>query len=157
MWDEIREVLENGSEEEKDLFRLTLQAVRQKRERQSAYPSGFMGLSGRFVAPGVYEFRVTVTPYLLNRGGVVHGGMTALLADSTMGSLINRSLPDDQFAVTSEMEIHYLSPGRSKELISRATLLDMRHPFAVASCTITDERERKIAYATGTFFMGTRR
>ncbi|OYD08963.1 PaaI family thioesterase [Paludifilum halophilum] len=149
--EQIRSVMEEGTEEEKEILRLAVQAIRQKRTRNSAYPSGFLGLSGSFVEEGVYRFRLPITAYMLNRGGVVHGGITATLADSTMGSLINKSLPENSYAVTVEMKVHYLQPGRGRELISDARMIRLGQTLAVAECRIANERGHQIAVATGTF------
>ncbi|SFI98221.1 PaaI family thioesterase [Thermoflavimicrobium dichotomicum] len=149
----LQQVLEQGSDEEKELVRLTLQAIQQRRERQSAYLSGFMGLAGRFVDEDTYEFRVPITSFMMNRAGIVHGGITASLADSTMGSLVNKRLPEGYDAVTSELKINYLKPGVGKELISRARLIHKGSTLVVSQCEITNDRGQKIAFATGTFYI----
>ncbi|MFC4076974.1 PaaI family thioesterase [Salinithrix halophila] len=155
MKNDLLDVLETGTEEEKEVLRLALQAIRQKRERGSAYPSGFLGLSGAFIGEREYRFRIPITSYMLNRGGIVHGGITATLADSTMGSLINKSLPKSQFAVTVEMKTHFLQPGRGKELISTARLIRLGQTLAVADCQVENERGTLIALTTGTFSIQT--
>ncbi|MDR6225314.1 PaaI family thioesterase [Desmospora profundinema] len=149
--EELEAVLCDGTDEEREILRLSLQAIRQKRERNSAYPSGFLGLAGKFTDSKSYRFRIPITPYMLNRGGFVHGGITATLVDSTMGSLVNRSLPDERFAVTAEMKVHYLQPGRGEELISTAHLLQMGQTLAVTECRVENEQGRLIALATATF------
>jgi uncharacterized protein (TIGR00369 family) len=153
LWEELKRVAMTGSDEEQDLLRLTLQAIRQKRERGSAYLSGFLGLSGEFVGEGVYQFLVPITPFMLNRGGNVHGGIIASLADSTIGSLINKSLPDGKNAVTAEMKVNYLRPGRGGQLVSRARLVHMGQRLAVGECEIFDDRDRRIALSTATFYI----
>lgn len=153
LWDALKQVAMTGSDEEQALLRLTLQAIRQKRERGSAYLSGFLGLSGEFVEEGVYQFRVPITPFMRNRGGNVHGGIIASLADSTIGSLINRSLPSGKVAVTAEMKVNYLRPGRGRELVSRARLVHRGQRLAVGECEIFDDRARRIALSTATFYI----
>jgi uncharacterized protein (TIGR00369 family) len=153
LWDELKQVAMTGSEEERALLRLTLQAIRQKRERGSAYLSGFLGLAGEFVEEGAYQFRVPITPFMLNRGGNVHGGIIASLADSTIGSLINKSLPSGKRAVTAEMKVNYLRPGRGKELVSRARLIHRGQRLAVGECEIFDDRGKRIALSTATFYI----
>lgn len=153
LWDALKQVAMTGSDEEQALLRLTLQAIRQKRERGSAYLSGFLGLSGEFVEEGVYQFRVPITPFMRNRGGNVHGGIIASLADSTIGSLINRNLPSGKVAVTAEMKVNYLRPGRGRELVSRARLVHRGQRLAVGECEIFDDRGRRIALSTATFYI----
>lgn len=145
------EVMQNGSEEEREILHLAMKAIHQKRERGSAYPSGFLGLSGEFTGERTYRFQVPITVYMLNRGGVVHGGIIASLADSTMGSLINKSLSEGKVAVTAEMKVNYLEPGRGKELISEARLIRLGNTLAFADCRVENDRGKRIAHATGTF------
>lgn len=148
---ELKEILEQGSDEEKEILRLTAQAIQRKRERGSAYPSGFLGLSGEFTEEGTYRFRIPITPYMMNRGGIVHGGITATLADSTMGSLINKSLPEGKVAVTVEMKVNYLEAGCGQELISEARLIRLGQTLAFADCKVENEQGKRVVHATGTF------
>lgn len=149
--EELTAVVRDGTDEERKILRLALQAIRQKRERKSAYPSGFLGLSGEFTEAEGYRVCIPITPYMLNRAGMVHGGITATLIDSTMGSLVNRSLPENRFAVTAEMNVHYLQPGLGRELISTAHLLRMGSTLAVTECRVENERGSLIAVARGVF------
>lgn len=152
--EEVLQLLHEGTEEEKQILSLAVQAIKQKRERGSAYLSGFLGLQGKFVDEDVYEFRIPITPFMLNKAGMVHGGITASLADSTIGSLIHQRLPESFIgAVTTELKVNYIKPGVGKELISRAKLLHMGSTLAVATCEIRNEREKLIAYTTGTFYL----
>ncbi|PTM59915.1 PaaI family thioesterase [Desmospora activa] len=155
--EDLTAVVHNGADEEREILALALQAIRQKRERNSAYPSGFLGLSGELTESNGYRFRVPITPYMLNRAGMVHGGITATLIDSTMGSLVNRRLPENRFAVTAEMKVHYLLPGLGQELISTAHLLRMGHTLAVTECRVENERGSLIAMATATFSLQKKR
>lgn len=151
---QLVEVWQEGIEEEREILRLALQAISQKRERNSAYLSGFMGLKGRFVDEDEYEFTVPVTPFMFNQAGIVHGGITAALADSTIGSLINQRLPEGYIgAITTELKVNYLKPGVGKELISRAKLVHMGSTLAMGTCEITNERGKLITFTTATFFM----
>ncbi|WP_241154307.1 PaaI family thioesterase [Staphylospora marina] len=150
---ELLRVLEEGNDEEREILRLTLQAIRQKRERQSAWISGYMGLSGSLNEDGSYEFQVPVTPFMMNRAGMVHGGISATLADSTIGSLVHRHLPEGYGAVTVELKINYLQPGRGEMLISRARLLRMGKTLAIATCEIKTDRDTPVCFATGTFYI----
>lgn len=150
---ELLQTWEQGTDEEKEILALAMQAIKQKRERKSAYLSGFMGLTGEFIDENVYQFRVPITSFMMNRAGIVHGGITATLADSTMGSLINKKLSEGYGAVTSEMKINYLKPGRGKELICQAKIVHQGQTLVVAQCEIRDDRGKLIILATGTFYV----
>jgi uncharacterized protein (TIGR00369 family) len=151
---ELDSILRDGNDEEREILSLAVQAIQQRRDRNSAYLSGFMGLKGEFIGEDEYQFSIPITPFMLNKAGIVHGGITAALADSTMGSLINRRMPDQyRGAVTAEMKINYLSPGTGDRLISRAKLLKMGSHLATATCEIRNEKNQLITHASGTFFM----
>lgn len=151
---ELDSIISEGNDEEMRILALAIQAIKQKRERNSAYISGFLGLKGRFAGEDEYEFSIPVTPFMMNRAGMVHGGITATLADSVMGSLINKRLPEgSKGAVTTEMNVKYLAPGRGEKLISRAKLLRMGSSLASASCEIRNEKNHLIVHATATFYI----
>lgn len=149
----ISDVLRHGTVEEREILQLALQAIEQKRTRGSAYMSGFLGLKGDFKEDGSYRFEVPVTPFMLNRAGIVFGGITASLLDSTMGSLINRSLPTQQYAVTLEMKVNYVAPGKGKKLISTARFLHRGSKTCVAAADIVNEKDVKIVTGMGTFYV----
>jgi uncharacterized protein (TIGR00369 family) len=153
MIEEMTELWQEGSEEERKILQLAVQAIRQRRDRKSAFLSGFLGLKGTFLDDKTYQFVVPVTPFMHNPLGVVHGGVLATLIDSTMGSMINRSLPSDQYAVTTELKINYIRPGKGEKLRSEATILHRGQTLVVCQGSVFDERDKLLAHATGTFMI----
>lgn len=155
MLEQLKEIWNEGSDEERAVLALALQAIRQKRERGSAYMSGFLGLSGEFLdeEKRSYQFIVPITPFMDNSLGIVHGGITATLMDSTMGSLVNRTLPKGRYAVTTELKINYLRPGKGEQLRCVATLLHRGRNLVVCEGRIYDDDERLVAHATGSFMV----
>ncbi|MGG1663579.1 PaaI family thioesterase [Brevibacillus sp. NRS-1366] len=155
MIEELKNIWEEGTEDERKILELAVQAIRQKRERNSAYVSGFLGSKGEFVddEKQTYRFDVPLTTYMHNSGGAVHGGILATLIDSAMGSLINRSLPPTEYAVTTELKINYLRPGKGERLRAEATFLHRGQTLVVMESTIYDERSKRVAHGTGTFIV----
>ncbi|HZG15325.1 MAG TPA: PaaI family thioesterase [Candidatus Bathyarchaeia archaeon] len=153
MREELLEICETGSAEEQEILRLALQSIKQKRERNSAFLSGFMGLSGQFLDEKTYQFIVPITPFMHNPLGVVHGGILATLIDSTMGSLVNRSLPENQFGVTTELKMNYLRSSKVGTLRSEANILHRGQTLIVLQGSVFDERDRLLAHGTGTFMI----
>jgi len=153
MREELLEICETGSAEEQEILRLALQSIRQKRERNSAFLSGFMGLSGQFLDEKTYQFIVPITPFMHNPLGVVHGGILATLIDSTMGSLVNRSLPENKFGVTTELKVNYLRSSRGGTLRSEANILHRGQTLIVLQGSVFDERDRLLAHGIGTFMI----
>ncbi|WP_400162832.1 PaaI family thioesterase [Brevibacillus sp. TJ4] len=156
MVEEIQELWEGGSEEEREILQLAVQAIRQKRERNSAFISGFLGLQGEFLDESTYCFEIPLTPFMLNARGVVHGGIVATLIDSTMGSLINRSLSSNQYAVTTELKVNYLRPGKGERIRAEARFLHRGQTLAVLECSVYNERNKRLAHGTGSFMVLTR-
>jgi len=116
MIEELKNICEEGSEEEQQILALALQSIRQRRARGSSFLSGFLGLQGEFVDERTYRFEIPLTAFMRNSGGAVHGGILATLVDSVMSSLINRSLSPEQYAVTTELKMNYLRPGKGERL-----------------------------------------
>jgi len=153
MIDEMTQLWQEGNEEERQILQLAVQAIRQRRERNRAFLSGFLGLKGTFLDENTYQFVVPVTPFMHNSLGVVHGGVLATLIDSTMGSLINRSLPAGQYAVTTELKTNYLRPGKGGQLRAEASILHRGQTLVVCQGSVFDERNKLLAHATGTFMI----
>ncbi|BAU27356.1 uncharacterized protein (TIGR00369 family) [Aneurinibacillus soli] len=145
----VKDTLESGSEEDQQILYLARQAVEYMRERKTAYISGFLGLQGEYLEDGTYRFDVPITPFMMNRLGIVHGGMTATLADSVMGSAASRAT--GYKVVTTEMNVHYLSPGTGERLIATASVLRRGRTRCVCECRIHNEKGRLVLAGTGAF------
>lgn len=147
----FQEILQDGTEEEQQILALTRQAIEYMRKKKSSYISGFLGLETEYLEDGSYRFQVPITPFMLNNLHFVHGGISATLADATMGSLARRST--GKKVVTVDMNLHYLAPGKGKKLISTARLLRKGKQLVFCECTITNDRGDKVLSASGTFFI----
>jgi uncharacterized protein (TIGR00369 family) len=150
---EMEEILQGSSEAEQQILSTTLKAIRQKRHDPGSYLSCFLGVEESFIDEKTYQIVVPVTPFMLNPLGIVHGGITASIADTAMGMLVTHKLPDHQDSVTTEMKLNYISPGIGKKLICQAVLLHMGRKLSVCECKITNEKGRLIATASGSFYI----
>jgi uncharacterized protein (TIGR00369 family) len=147
----IQDTLTNGTEDEQQILYLARQAVEYVRERKEAYLSGFLGLQGEYLEDGTYRYEVPITPFMLNRLKIVHGGITATLADAVMGSVASRS--SGYKVVTTEINIHYLTPGTGDKLIATASVLRRGKTLCVCECKIHNEQGRLIMAGTGSFYL----
>ncbi|WP_246615635.1 PaaI family thioesterase [Aneurinibacillus thermoaerophilus] len=149
----IRDTLKNGTEDEQQILYLARQAIEymRDRKRKTAYLSGFLGLQGEYLEDGTYRFEVPITPFMLNGLNIVHGGITATLADAVMGSVASRST--GYKVVTTEMNVHYLSPGTGDKLIATASVLRRGKTLCVCECKIHNDQSRLILAGTGTFYL----
>ncbi len=94
--------------------------------------------------------RLEVDDQLRNPWGIVHGGVTATLVDVS-GERAVRELGVDS-AVTTDMMIHYLAPGRSGPLVGRTHVLGPRADGHVCRVEVVDDGEggRTVAVAATT-------
>ncbi|CEH28503.1 hypothetical protein AM501_21840 [Aneurinibacillus migulanus] len=149
--DFMQDILANGTEDEEQILYLARQAIEYMRERKTAYLPGFLGLQGEYLEDGTYRFEVPITPFMLNQMKAVHGGITATLADSVMGAVASRST--GYKVVTTEMNVHYLTPGTGDRLIATASVLRRGKTLCVCECKIHNEQGRLVLAGTGTFYL----
>jgi uncharacterized protein (TIGR00369 family) len=75
------------------------------------------------IMEGYMEAQAPFLEHLAQQDGIVHGGVTATLADLVSGfaafSLVNK----DDRVVTSELRISYLSPGRGENIFARGWVI----------------------------------
>lgn len=88
--------------------------VEQYLERQH-----FMKLVGftlDLIEPGKAAGRLKLQQAHLQQTGLVHGGVTATLADIVTGFAAYTLVPETHHVVTAELSISYLLPGKGTEL-----------------------------------------
>ncbi|MDN4523547.1 PaaI family thioesterase [Fictibacillus fluitans] len=143
-----------ASEEEKMVLTGIMKGLKRKRETTySTYISSLMDMQLRKLNENAVEITIPVTPFLNNTIGIVHGGLTATLMDTAMGTAANLSLPENAAAVTSEMKINYTSPGTGKYLRCVAQVLHHGKNVIVTEAKVYGDQEQLISISTGTFFI----
>lgn len=150
----LSEILEDGSLEEKQIINSALKAIERKRNRKSSYMSGFLNFTSEFIDEDTFQLNIPITPFMLNSLGIVHGGVTATIIDTTMGTVIRKKfLPKGHTVVTTEMKINYIKPGKGNKLISKAIILHKGRTQCVTECKVYNEEGTLVAAATGTFII----
>ena len=157
MKEEIRHLLEtilqNGAEEDLDVIKQLLEGVQNKIKRnRRTYIDGILHMETSF-AEDSCEITIPISPVINNNLNIVHGGITATVLDTTMGILANRLLPEGYGAVTNQLNIHYIAPGIGDALRCKAEVIHNGTKTMVISGEAFRSDGKKIAYATGTFFM----
>ena len=64
-----------------------------------------------------------IRPELLNSAGVVHGGVTATMADVAVGMAVARALGGTRAATTVELKVNFLRPVSGRKILARSHLL----------------------------------
>ncbi|MGK5506921.1 PaaI family thioesterase [Brevibacillus formosus] len=92
-----------------------------------------------------------IRPELFNSiEGVVHGGVTATLADVAMGHGAAPHVDGVQQCVTVESKIQYLHPARGEVLEAQSHVLKQGKSLIVMEARVTCDG-KLVAFATGTY------
>ncbi|MFN7997483.1 MAG: PaaI family thioesterase [Bryobacteraceae bacterium] len=90
---------------------------------------------------------------LLNGAGVLHGGVTATLADVAVGMALTRHLGKPRSSTTVEMKINYLRPLAEGKLIARSHLVKVGSRLCCGRVELYDGQRRAIAAALITYMI----
>jgi uncharacterized protein (TIGR00369 family) len=87
----------------------------------------------------------------VNLQGLVHGGMLAILADTACGLAIRSAIEPGRLHITTDLDIHYLSPARPGRIVGRGTAVRVGRSLAFAEASIEDGDGRLLARAQSRF------
>lgn len=157
MTDQLRQLLEscieNGTETDLQVLNILLQGVQKRSERKSDSYVGELLHMERKIDNHTCEIVIPINPAIHNNLNIVHGGITATVLDTAMGSLANYILPEGFGAVTNQLNIHYIAPGIGDQLRCCAEIIHQGTKTVVISGEAFRSDGKKIAHATGTFFI----
>ena len=92
-------------------------------------------------------------PELLNASGVLHGGVTATLADAAVGIAITQRLGRTGGATTVEMKLNYLRPVAGRKITARARLLRMGSTLCIGRVDMFDDAKELVSTALVTYML----
>jgi acyl-CoA thioesterase len=87
----------------------------------------------------------------VNLQGLVHGGMLAILADTVCGLSIRSAMEAGRLHVTTDMDIHFLSPAGPGRLLGRGKAVRVGRSLAFAEASIQDAEGKLLARAQARF------
>lgn len=157
MKEELLKMLEscmnNGSETDLRALAYILEGIQTKiTKKNHTYIDPLLQMK-RKLDKNSCEITIPINPILNNSFEMVHGGVTATILDTAMGTLANYLLPEGFGAVTNQLNIHYIVPGIGDSLHCRAEIIHQGSKTVVLSGEAFRSDGKKIAYATGTFFI----
>jgi uncharacterized protein (TIGR00369 family) len=106
--------------------------------------------------PGAVTVAMTVDERHVNLQGLVHGGMLAILADTACGLSIRSAMEAGRLHITSDLDIHFLSPARPGILYGRGAAVTVGRALAFAEASIEDADGKLLARAQSRFSVGGR-
>lgn len=152
--EEFNNFINEASPEDIDVVTSLLKSAKEKQVGKfRSYLSAIMQVESRFLENGDYEMRIPIQPVVHNPLKMVHGGITASLIDTAMGSLVYQSLPEHMATVTTELKVNYLKAGIGKELICIASIVHRGSSLYVCEAKVYNNEESLIAIGTGSFFI----
>lgn len=149
----LEECIALSDEQELETLQVVLSGVKNKLTgKNSTYIDGLLHMERTFDSQ-TCEIEIPITKMLDNTLGIVHGGFTATILDTAMGTLANKLLPEGFAAVTSQLNIHYLAPGIGERLFCKATLVHKGRSTVVLEADVLRSDGKKIAHSSGSFFV----
>jgi len=92
-------------------------------------------------------------PELLNFHGVLHGGVTATLADVAVGMAITHHFGGRSRQTTVEMKINFLRPVTGHKVRARARLLKVGTKLTIGQVDLFDDAKRRVGAALVTYML----
>lgn len=93
-------------------------AERIHRKLEHQYFMHHLGLELSTIQPGYIEASVALQQHHQQQDGMVHGGLTATLADISTGFAAFSLAAAQQRVVTAELSVSYLKPGKGDRLLA---------------------------------------
>jgi uncharacterized protein (TIGR00369 family) len=116
--------------------------IRALLESKSAFAEttflGHLGVELVKVEVGKSVIKLDIKPHHLNMLDMVHGGVLASLLDTAMGLAVI-TVESEINAVTTNLNLHYLSRARGTQLITSCEVVHRSRSTATITGTITDE------------------
>ncbi len=142
-----------ATDEEIEALKSLLHGFHKKQSGQnSSYIRGLLHME-RDINEDECVLTIPLTSLVDNPLGILHGGITATIIDSAMGTLAASLLPEGFGAVTTQLNVHYLSVGKGDYVTCRANIDHKGTKSMVLSADVHRSDGKKIAQATGSFFI----
>ncbi|XXM73403.1 PaaI family thioesterase [Lysinibacillus sphaericus] len=149
----LDEVLKTADEEEIISIRQLLNGVKRKQNNLNESMIGGIFAMDKSTVDGNFTISIPITEVTHNSLNIVHGGVTATLVDTAMGTLANMMLPEGYGAVTTNLNVHYVSPGVGDELFASAAIIHKGTKTMVTEGKVTNSSGKLVAHSTGSFFI----
>lgn len=96
---------------------------------------------------------IAVRPDMMNGAGVLHGGVTATMADAAAGIATNRELGGARGITTVELKINYFRPVSKGHVRARSHILRAGKTLVVSRVDLTDSEKKLIGSALVTYII----
>lgn len=127
----------------------------EEERRKPFEESPFLAMLGAELADrgnGTATLALNISDMHLRTRGIAHGGVIATLLDTAMGVAVSTQTPEGSFAVTCQLNVHFIRPGWNGErVLVKASVSHVGATTSVAQAEMITEPGVRVAMATGTF------
>ncbi|MCR8849243.1 PaaI family thioesterase [Rossellomorea sp. SC111] len=149
----FNECMTGATDEDLLIVKQLFEGIQRKKSSENGSIIGGIFAMDRKVEDGNLEVSIPITPVTHNSLEIVHGGVTATLVDTAMGTLANMILPEGYGAVTTNLNVHYLAPGIGERLTAHATVVHQGSKTIVVDGKVVSSEGKIVAHSTGSFFI----
>jgi uncharacterized protein (TIGR00369 family) len=128
--------------------------VKRLKEMMETMPfNKLVGIKLARVHPDGVTIECQLKPEIMNGAGVLHGGVTATLADSAVGIAVMRHFNGARRITTVEMKVNYFKPIASGKVTAQAHLLRIGNHLCVGRVDIFDSEKKLAGVALVTYML----
>lgn len=115
--------------------------------------NNLVGIKLARVHPDGLSIECQMKPELLNGAGMLHGGVTATLADAAVGLAIIRHFNGARRITTVELKVNYFRPILAGKVTAQAHLRRIGNHLSVGQVDIFDAEKNLAAIAIVTYML----
>jgi uncharacterized protein (TIGR00369 family) len=150
----VGDLLVSANEEELEVFNTVLSALEEyQNDKSKTLLANTLQMKPQMQDDGTCHCTIPINRLVKNFINTVHGGITATVVDTTMGSLVINNLAPNEGTVTAELKLNYLKPGLGKSLTCIASTIHKGRKIHVCEAKVFSDNDELILHATGSFFI----
>jgi uncharacterized protein (TIGR00369 family) len=105
------------------------------------------------VGDGKAEVAMELQPHHFNPQGIVHGGITAAVADTAIGLALRSMLKAGFTHRTAQLNVHFVSKGEGTRIVGRGRSVHLGQRMGYGEADVVDATGRLLARASATFIV----
>ncbi len=105
------------------------------------------------VGGGRAEVAMELAPQHFNPQGIVHGGIIAAVADTSIGLALRSMLRPGFTHRTAQLNVHFVSKGEGTRIIGRGRSVHLGQRMGYGEADVVDSGSRLLARASATFIV----
>jgi uncharacterized protein (TIGR00369 family) len=105
------------------------------------------------VGNGEAEVVMELQPHHFNPQGIVHGGITAAIADTAIGLALRSMLKPGLTHRTAQLNVHFVAKGEGTRIVGRGHRVHLGQRMGYGEAEVVDGGGRLLARASATFIV----